>query len=72
MKRRNPFDIGSLGGLGLSGGLGGVNAGPTTSHLQLALKERVAAKIAAAGLKKPTTIELKTAPRKPTNEDDAK
>lgn len=72
MRRRNPFNLGSLGGLGVSGILGGVNAGPTTSHLQLALKERVAAKIAAAGLEKAVKVELKTAPAKPISEGDPK
>lgn len=72
MRRRNPLDLGSLAGLGVSGILGGVNAGPTTSHLQLAIKERVAAKIAATGLEKAVKVELKTAPAKPNSDGEAK
>lgn len=64
MRRRNPFDVGSLGGLRLSGGLGGVNVGPTTSHLQLALAERMVAKIAASGLEKPAKVEVNKASAK--------
>jgi len=72
MRRRNPFDLGSRGSLGVSGILGGVNAGPTTSHLQLAIKERLAAKIAAAGLEEAVKVERKTAPAKPNSKGGSK
>ena len=48
VRRRNVFGTGPFGPVGLSIRPGGINAGPTTSHLQLALKTRLAAKIAAA------------------------
>lgn len=71
MRRPNPFGNGLIGGLGLPLRPGDVNAGPTTSHLQNAMKERLVSKLAAPGVAPAKAIKT-AAPAERAPEKDAK
>lgn len=72
MRRRNVFGTGPFGALGISIRPGDINAGPTTSHLQLALKKRLAAKVAATEEVQPVKADPKVAQPNQASEENEK